>query len=333
MVASRKPPCRMPAPMRKVRLYLGGWVVAAMALSPGTSWPAGLPHHSGPASVCADCHALAEPGGGWTEGNPRLKNADVNLLCLSCHDGVRGVPDVMGADVNELRERSAGRFEPAGAGNPRGHDLDLDHTCIDCHDPHGNGMPRNLRLRSDPESPEPLGLFIRDGMTGLARYERENVAYGTLDSPSLREVSVMCLDCHQSLGGTKTGELGEHGGFLLHPSYDSRENAFNRIDQGAAGSSTDPSYWDQGTGIEFARLGRVPFLALGASGFKDAAAVDAGRNGVFCLSCHQAHGSRNAFALRWSSTGADGAAGCNECHAQGRRHAPVQLTEAGPTLR
>ena len=44
-----------------------------------------------------------------------------------------------------------------------------------------------------------------------------------------------------------------------------------------------------------------------------AASVVAANNEVFCLSCHQAHGSGNAFSLRWS--GASGlTAACQQCH-------------------
>jgi predicted CXXCH cytochrome family protein len=298
--------------------------------SPGS---AEMPYHNGSTLLCSDCHDLALSAAGHAAGaqtRAHLKTDDLNALCLSCHDGIRGVPDVMGPDINGLTERSAGWFQPEGAGNPRGHSLDLDHTCVTCHDPHGNGQPRNLRLQSEQDSETRLGLFTREGVTGIARYERENVAYGTLDSPALREVSALCLDCHSGLGGQKTQRTGEHGGFLLHPSYDSREDAPNQIAQGGADYTTNPIYWDQGTGPEFLRLGRVPFVTTGAEDFTAAAAVEAGRNGVFCLSCHKAHGSEHPFALRWGQAGSDGVTGCNECHAKGRMNSSDQLTQVVP---
>lgn len=308
-----------------------------------------LPYHNGPTLVCADCHEFtrgapgsrpprdqadqltpAEASDTGARSPGHLKAGDVNELCLSCHAGLRGVPDVMGSDINRLHERSAGRFEMEGGENRHGHDLGPSLTCVLCHDPHGNGNPRNLRLASDPEVQVTLGLFVRPGSEGLDRYERRNVAYGTLDSPALREVSAICLGCHASVVGPAGQQRGAHGGFLRHPSYDSQADQANRISDGGLRGSTASAYWDLGIGTDFELVPRVPFVAAGAEDFVAASQVDAGRNGVFCLSCHSAHGTQNPFGLRWTQTGSEGVAGCNQCHAKGRRQTPDQLTQVDP---
>jgi hypothetical protein len=262
-----------------------------------------------------------------------LKTDDLNQLCLSCHDGVPGIPDVVAGDSNGLRERSAGFFSMAGSGDARGHDLDEQMTCVTCHDPHGNGQPRNLRLPSDPESAAHLGLVVRESATRLRRYERENVAYGTLDSPELREVSALCLDCHGKLKGDHTKLLDGNVTYTMHPSYDSQGGAANLISQGSTHRSTDPSYWNFGQGPEFDTVGRVPFVTTGAATFAAAAMVDAGRNGVFCLSCHKAHGSEHTFALRWEQNGPADQTGCNQCHAKGKSRSRELLTSVETTRR
>lgn len=305
-------------------------------------------YHNGPTLICGDCHEFSRgaqapaPGRGERgevapvgvmepdAGSPgHLKAGDVNELCLSCHAGLRGVPDVMGPDINRMQERSAGRFEMDGAPNRHGHDLGPSLTCASCHDPHGNGNPRNLRLASDPGADLRLGLFIRPGSQGLDRYERRNVAYATLDSPALREVSTLCVACHGNVTGRAGQETGAHGGYLRHPSYDSRADRTNRISDGGLRGTTASTYWDLGIGTDFEVVARVPFVTAGAEEFFAAAQVDAGRNGVFCLSCHSAHGTGNRFGLRWSQTGSEGVAGCNQCHAKGRKQTPDPLTQAG----
>ena len=309
------------------------------------SGPGGYtPYHNGATLVCSDCHTMhasakhdfaggANPYVG--DPNPKLlKASDSVYLCLACHDGRQGVPDVMGADANGLTERSAGFFESPGTTNMNGHDLgtglstegsDLcmrchfggefataKVTCVDCHNPHGNDNARNLQWASYAGYEPPFGLLVDPSATGLDKYERQHVSYGTLDSDVLREVSNMCLDCHHVFSGATYTDSNGNGIHERHPTYDTERSSPNNIRQGEARGSTRPDHWLAGVGSGFTDTPRVPFVVDGASDFASATVVNPDTNGVFCLSCHKAHGSSHSFSLTF--TGGISPRGCDQCH-------------------
>lgn len=310
-------------------------------------------YHNGVTLRCADCHVMHQskqhrlnddpvndPFGGYPQnfagGAHLLKTADPIDLCLTCHDNQPGIPDVVGTDINGLAARSAGYFADIGERNPRGHSLErglktedyelclrchfggelatASVTCIDCHNPHGNGRPRNLQWASYPGGEPQFGLLQSGPAAGLARYEEANVAYGTANSDLLREVSNMCLDCHHVYSGESYIDPDGDGWHNRHPSYDSERGSTNSIAQGAARGTTDPSHWEAGSGAGFNGTSRLKWVGINATDFVTATQVQATTNGVFCLSCHQAHGNGHAFALRWDPTTTPDGLGCEQCH-------------------
>jgi cytochrome c2 len=267
-----------------------------------------------------------------------LKATDPVALCLMCHDNMAGTPDVVGADVNGLVERSAGHFATPGTANPRGHRLDYgletdDYelcmrchfggtfatasvTCIDCHNPHGNGRPRNLQWASWPGGEPQFGLLVNPGVTGVAKYEAANVAYGTLNSDDLREVTNMCIDCHHVFSGDTYTNPDGSGIHSLHPTYDSERDARNTISQGEGEGTTDPGHWTDGAGAGYQLTARLRFVQDGGTDYASCTQVDPATNGVFCLSCHKAHGGYRAYGLTWSPPVVSGinGEGCDQCH-------------------
>lgn len=322
----------------------------------------GLPvYHNAESLVCSDCHTMhaslqhdsqggtgADPfatgGYPWTTTpTAKLLKAPSRLdLCLACHDGQIGIPDVVGADANSLNQRAAGHFEAPDSNPHTGHNLgrvpdsltgpwglcmrchfggtfaDAQVECTDCHNKHGNTRARNLQWASDPGFEPPLGLFM-DPTVGasfgnLARYERAHVAYGTLDSNTLREVTSICIDCHHVFSGATYTDPDGDGIHSRHPAYDSEKSGINSVAQGAVRGTTDPAHWEGGSGAGF-DVDRVRYVTRGADTFAAAAMVSAATNGAFCLSCHYAHGSAESFSLVWDEPEpSSGPRGCDQCH-------------------
>lgn len=311
--------------------------------------------HNGETLVCSYCHTMhasaqhpiddaagSDPWGGFPQSfaptSRLLKASDPVALCLTCHDNMVNIPDVVGTDVNALDDRSAGHFASVGTDNPRGHRLDYglktddwelcmrchfggtfqtaSVTCIDCHNPHGNQRARNLQWASYPGGEPQFGLFVNPGATGMAKYEASNVSYGTLNSDLLREASNMCTDCHHVFSGAGYTNPDGSGVHSLHPTYDSERNARNFIGQGEADGSTDPGHWTDGVGAGFQSTARLRFVQDGGGDYLSCTQVDPATNGVFCLSCHKAHGGYRAYGLNWSPPVVSGinGEGCDQCH-------------------
>ncbi len=302
--------------------------------------PVATSYHVGSTLLCDDCHGgRSDVAARFASSGRRssLRAADALSACLGCHDGKPGIPDVVGDDVNGLRSRAGGHFEMPGRRNPNGHDLafGLDGqvggsevcarchggslatasvTCVDCHDPHGNGRPRNLRFASDPAATPQLGLLVSPLASGLERYESDNIAYGTTDDELLREVSAICVDCHHGMSGSGHVDPNHDGRSERHPSYDSEHGSANTIRQGAAKGTSDARHWEGGAGSGFVGAERVRVVTRGATTYGAARVVNAGTNGVFCLSCHRAHGSDQPFGLVWTLGRGNGPVGCDQCH-------------------
>ncbi|PWB75568.1 hypothetical protein C3F09_02045 [candidate division GN15 bacterium] len=308
-------------------------------------------YHRGANLFCSQCHTMhasethaglaSEPGAyprTYTPQPKLLKAADPVTLCLTCHDNQAGIPDVVGADVNGLNERAAGLFGMADMPNDNGHKIatgidpnvlcerchadpnnvrdasgfvTASVSCIDCHNPHGNGRARNLQWASWPGGEYPFGYYVRPGSTGLSRYESSNIGYpapnGTNFAVEGVEVTNMCIDCHHAIFNNTDIDTTH----VKHPVYNSEWAERNTISQGDAGGSTVSSHWISGSGAGFLQTPRVHYVVRGATDFATSTTV-AATNGVFCLSCHKAHGSNEPFGLVFHWT--PGGEGCDQCH-------------------
>jgi hypothetical protein len=289
-------------------------------------------YHEGSNLLCPQCHTMHYSGGWLETGGPfdkLLRSPSPLDICLSCHknDTRTSAPDVIGADIHGT-DRAAGFFpDDYDTDNPNGHNLsanppyicqrchwaspeDQKVTCIDCHAPHGNAGYRNLQWSSDPGGEPEIRAFIKSGVSGFAKYERSNIGYvapSTGAGASYREVTNICLDCHHVFSGNQyTGGQGER---VKHPVVDTERDVFLKIND--TGNNTDPTHWVSGQGEGFS-IGRLPFIVFDATDY-DTATTVAEDNGVFCLSCHKAHGSQYDSSLRWDYTSGS-SEGCQQCH-------------------
>lgn len=125
-------------------------------------------YHSGASLVCSDCHVMhfsqshAHDDGSnaplGTGPNAYLLRDDAAALCLSCHDGVPTIPDVLGNSINPGYNRQAGALNETGGvdgytetdGHTLGYtgavpgnatNLTDAFACHHCHAAHGSGAP------------------------------------------------------------------------------------------------------------------------------------------------------------------------------------------------
>lgn len=212
-----------------------------------------LPYHNGDTLICSDCHVVhasqqhsytggsdVSPPSGPPENYPwsptpigkLLRRASSIQLCLACHDGQVGVPDVLKNDTNGLGDKRAAGFFPADPDTTTydGHNLgtvpgslctrchfDIPNqfpvaqfTCIDCHNPHGNGNYRNLQWASSPASTTPIIAFT--DAAGISKYDQDHVGYSAPSVGDATDNEVFCLSCHKAHGsGNVFGLRWEYG--------------------------------------------------------------------------------------------------------------------------
>lgn len=270
-------------------------------------------------------------GLGTAPAGKLLRRSTALDLCLACHDGRAAVPDVVGPDSNGLAERAAGFFRTAETSNFRGHTLQRNPdaaggdlcsrchfvgsmgtagvTCIDCHAKHGNGNYRNLQWASWPGGEPAIVALTNPASSGMLRYERANIAYPAPSGSEYREVTNMCIDCHHSffMDPTYTGVTSP---YHRHPGTNTESGYHAPINR--PGANTDVANWVNGPVGFTPPNARLRFVVVGAADFAGANTV-AENNEVFCLTCHKAHGSDEAFSNVWNY-GSGNNAGCQQCH-------------------
>ena len=319
-------------------------------------------YHTGTGLVCYDCHTMhfsmqhgwqggpvgvgRPPVGGvsgdWlgaTGPNELLLKLPENQLCLSCHDGTAGAPDVLGLNANAApsQGREAGALNQVGGVNTyqtwMGHTLGTTDrppgynptlvgatdpfptgealSCVECHTVHGAvGVYRNVRARS----------------VAVSANFRPTYVLGTTNDAS-KDVWIT---------NAGTGTVGQRNAAGFNPYYDTANIFFNRNDGtvGTLATSNRMSNFcaachanfhggEGNPNISNADFIRHPTASMGlptsylnryrgnvnkvkvtsssqqAGNWNDAS--------PFCLTCHKGHGNQNAFGLMFLS-GATGAA-------------------------
>jgi len=346
--------------MKRLIILLAAGILAASA----TMAVAG-DFHYGTSLVCSDCHvAHYSQQHGYSSsssiftplgaGGPfaNLLRDDDNKVCLACHNGTSFAPDVFGADGSGSGViRQAGALNVAaghGLSNDAGYDEIDGHTlystaappggstsayvpsamglrCIDCHAQHGTTNYRNLLNR---------GIFAGDtisyaiGTNDLTKdvLERQALNYDIanidFNEPDTRNshYGQWCQNCHVDFHG-KGGDAnmgGLAGGVTSSNATPWKRHPVADVNIGESGASaTFISSLSRYAG----NTNKVKVM--------DSQGTWLGTNTTLtpsCMSCHKAHGNKNAFGLIFmKGTGTvteEGDGGvykdlCRQCHSEG----------------
>ena len=319
--------------------------------------------HTGASLVCSDCHVAhysqshTFTGSGTVfpplgAGGPfanLLRDEEVKM-CLACHDGQSFAPDVFGASATNTRRMAGGLNAKAGTiANDLGYAEINGHTlfstavppggtgtayvpgaegliCTNCHAQHGGTSYRNLLSR---------GIFTGDALTyavgtnDLTKdvFERSSASYVETDVDFNEPVTTSsaygnwCQNCHVDFHGSGgAANMGGQSGGVTNLNT----NPWKRHPTADVNIGTVSATFISSLARFNGNTNRVK--AMDSQGLWNATTAD---NTVTpsCMSCHKAHGNRNAFGLIFmNGTGAtvteDGDGGiykdlCRQCHIQG----------------
>ena len=307
--------------------------------------------HVGTNLVCSDCHVAHDSQShAYTQGGQiltmgtdgpydHLLRNEVNDLCLTCHDGQSGVPDVFGASATNNRRLAGGlNADPVHRPNETGYEMTDGHTlwstdvapggtfhntegleCTNCHAQHGATSYRNLLNRSGFNAVSyEIGTYtgtVDVLERSAAGYSEPNVDYEEPNT-SLSSYATWCKTCHTDFHGTTGnaevgGVSGGGTGWVRHPQAD-------------VNIGSHATYISSLTQFNTHTTNRVK--VMDSQGLWNGTVGD---NTVTpsCFSCHKSHGTRNTFGLIFmSNVGTpteDGTATgvykdlCRQCHIEG----------------
>jgi hypothetical protein len=322
--------------------------VAALLVMVGVSFAGD--YHTNTTLICADCHvmhysqthgysadgsgAYLAPGAGGP--NEFLLRYELPKLCLACHDGQLGIPDVLEANTG-VNVRAAGALNKTtstGTYVPTdGHTLGSTAVapggtyqaangldCNSCHSVHGgDGRYRNLRSTYGTITYAiSTNDLAKDVFERAARgYDAEDVDYNEPGTGTTSKMGAWCQGCHTSFHGSssaagmrdQSAPAGQ--GWFRHPTADANIGAI-----GGGHSSLDTFK---------AMLYRPKVMsATGQWGTQGTAWADAPSTLTpSCFTCHKAHGNANPFGLMYmTGSAAPGENGdgtevrelCSTCH-------------------
>jgi hypothetical protein len=287
---------------------------------------------------------------------PSLLKEDINDLCLSCHDNSLKAADVLGPNLGSSTGdvRQAGSLNRMGISgmHATGHTLDSLReapgsdpawsaedengagkglNCVNCHQAHGglDGPSSYRNLRADaggnsgieglvtynqgaPGVNDPSrDVFVRQALS----YDESAVDFNEPD-PTNSGMGRYCSGCHSAFHGTP-GVDANIGGQATGSGY----TAFLRHPTAGVNIGQVGGEWSS-LATYLSRTNRVKVMS--EVGVWDPPGQDVT---LTCISCHKAHGNRNAFGLIYrSGVGTpteEGDSGgerlehlCGQCHGQ-----------------
>jgi len=308
-------------------------------------------YHSGSTLICSDCHTMhasqqhdyAGVAGvqTWNAGvgfSRLLKASNTNLLCLTCHDGQTGIPDVIGADFNTTESTAGGRS--AGALNSTsiaagatagyltwtGHTLEtppasvtppgqvgaITFTCASCHQPHGTANYRNLvtAVTYTVQTTTTNAFDVRINLAAIPGagsrvsggfYSSDNIVFNEVGATA-SPYGAFCASCHGTFHGTANTMAVSP--YVKHPTA--------AVDF-PAGYVTQYNAKTNKARVIWANNVLNPTVTTTAT--------------PSCMSCHRAHGNKNPFGLIYMASAGtrneEGVAGgtlrdlCGQCHVYG----------------
>lgn len=310
-------------------------------------------YHRTTTLICADCHIMhasqshgygTNGSGTWTPytSTPNhylLRQADINDLCLQCHDGQTSAPDVFENQTNGSDPRGAGALNHVGStgtwAEEYGHSLGSTATapggtfastegleCTNCHGAHGSAGWRNLGPfgTTMPQLTYAVGGatadYTKDVWERAAHvYNQDNCDFPKVTAtPTESKYGQMCKFCHTNFHGTSTSaNMNDGAEWLRHP-------------------TADATYAASATGTFGTALYRPKvMMAAGEDWGTQGTALAAARNITpSCFTCHKGHGNNNPFGLVYTMYGTTATAPtengngtkikntCNHCHGMGR---------------
>jgi hypothetical protein len=329
--------------MKRLTILLTGvMMVGAVALAAAGDF------HYGTSLVCSDCHVAhySQQHGYSTSGiftplgpdgpYDRLLRNDEVKLCLSCHNGTSFAPDVFGANGGTQGLREAGGLNAAaghGVSNDAGYDEINGHTlysmatppggaasayvpsteglwCGDCHSVHGKNTYRNLRNSGSLFGGDTLTYAIGSNDLTKDVFERSAGAYTEADidfnEPNVAgsKYGQWCQNCHTDFHGA-AGSANMGGGAVPYKRHPVMEVNLSTTARYTTVPNKVKMMDSQGLWV-----GTATNNTLTPS----------------CMSCHKAHGNKNAFGLIYMyGTGTRSEEGdggqfrdlCRQCHRQG----------------
>ncbi len=152
---------------------------------------------------CIECHA--DPNGGGFHGGFRplsnLTRDEVDVVCLSCHDGSYTNPDGVNAPEAAVHEQPVGgrnlEYGPFKAG------------CLDCHNTHGllagdGSLIENAQL---------IGAQVREASStdGVARIRKPIIDFGADGIPGTGDDSHIGWACDSGINDDPACDTSEDG--------------------------------------------------------------------------------------------------------------------------
>jgi hypothetical protein len=352
----------------EIMKYLSMGFLAVLLLVGVVATASAGDYHRNAQLICSDCHTMHasqshdyvgtggttypgmanSPIGGAKPYERLLRNTEAQI-CLGCHNGNPGAPDVIAANTGQnpavVRQAGALNCDGVACTNDAEYSDTMGHTigststppggvkagvnfdpalglsCMNCHSAHGSDYYRNLRIRFlSGQTPNPNWSLITYAIG--ANDTTKDVFEAISTKGDAAHYAPSNIQLNNSRFATLQSAFGQYCS-ACHSDFHGTSGDPNMkngewlrhptADAVLSGSMT--TRWASFTN-------RVKVMS--GNGAWDATGTNLGPT---CLTCHKGHGNKNPFSLVFMGAGAtlteEGAGGtsvrdtCGQCHGQG----------------